>query len=101
MQAWFTPEQDRDGDGLPEWAHPLQSGYEDHPAFSQWQSWAQGADITVAESPALCAFLYNEIQLLIQMSRELERTGPITALEALADNLKTAVDSVWDEKANI
>jgi hypothetical protein len=101
VQTWFTPEQDRDGDGLPEWAHPLQSGYEDHPAFSQWQRWAQGADITQAESPALCSFLYNEIQLLIRMARELERTGPISALEALADNLKSAVESVWDDKANI
>ena len=101
VQAWFTPEQDRDGDGLPEWSHPIQSGYEDHPAFSQWQSWAQGADITQAESPSLCAFLYNEIQLQIKMSQELEQGGPITALEALADNLKSAVESVWDDKANI
>jgi len=101
VQAWFTPEQDRDGDGLPEWSHPLQSGYEDHPAFSQWQSWSQGADITQAENPALCSFLYNEIRLLIQMAHELDQTGPVSAFEALADNLKSAVESVWDKKAHI
>ncbi len=101
VHAWFTSEQDRDGDGLPEWAHPIQSGYEDHPAFSQWQDWAQGADITQSESPSLCAFLYNEIQILIQISNTLEMTGPITALEALADNLKSAIKSVWDDKAKI
>lgn len=101
IQAWFTPEQDRDGDGLPEWSHPLQSGYEDHPAFSHWYSWAQGADITKVESPALCAFLYNEIQLLIRMARKLERTEPILAFEALADNIKSAVDTSWDPNASI
>ncbi len=101
VQSWFTPDQDRDGDGIPEWTHPIQSGYEDHPAFSQWQSWAQGADITQAESPALCAFLYNEIQLLIRMSRVLENETPTTALEALADNLKSAVEAAWNPKENI
>ncbi|HBX69908.1 MAG TPA: hypothetical protein DEH25_11165 [Chloroflexi bacterium] len=101
VQAWFTPEQDRDGDGLPEWSHPLQSGYEDHPAFSQWQAWSQGADITQAESPALCAFLYHEIQLLIRMARDIEQPGPISAMESLADNLKSAVETSWDESNNI
>jgi len=101
VQAWFTPEQDRDGDGIPEWSHPLQSGYEDHPAFSQWYSWSQGADITQVESPALCAFLYHEIQLLIQIARKIDQTGPISALESLADNLKNAVETSWDDKNNI
>ncbi|MFC1997559.1 hypothetical protein ACFLXI_08150 [Chloroflexota bacterium] len=100
IQAWFTPDQDRDGDGLPEWAHPLQSGYEDHPAFSQWYSWAQGADITKVESPALCAFLFREIQLLIRMGRLLDRSEPILALEALADNLRSAVEASWDSESN-
>jgi hypothetical protein len=101
IQAWFTPDQDRDGDGLPEWTHPLQSGYEDHPTFSHWYSWAQGADITKVESPALCAFLYNEIKLLILMARSLERTQPILAFEALADNIKSAINTSWDPTANI
>jgi len=101
IQAWFTPAQDRDGDGLPEWDHPLQSGYEDHPAFSQWFSWAQGADITLVESPALCAFLFHEIQILISMAQELGRLEPVLALDALADNLKSAVETSWDSRSNI
>ncbi len=101
IQVWFTQEQDRDGDGLPEWTHPLQSGYEDHPSFSQSFSWSQGADITKAESPALCAFLYREIRLLISMALELEHSVPILALEALKDNLKSAVENGWISKTNI
>jgi hypothetical protein len=101
VQAWFTEDQDRDGDGLPEWTHPLQSGYDGHPSFSQWYSWAGGADITMVESPALCAFLYREIQLLIRMAGELERSEPVLALEALADNLHSAVETSWDPKTQI
>jgi hypothetical protein len=101
VQSWFLPEQDRDGDGIPEWTHPLQSGYEDHPAFSQWHTWAQGIDITQTESPSLAAFLFNEIKLLIRIAHELEQTGSISALEALADNLRSAVDNCWDENKNI
>jgi hypothetical protein len=101
VQSWFTPEQDRDGDGIPEWTHPLQSGYEDNPAFSQWFAWSQGIDITKIESPALCAFLYRELQLLLLIAQELKVTGPTLALEALADNLKSAVEASWDPQLKI
>ncbi|MEA3351338.1 MAG: hypothetical protein U9Q82_12000 [Chloroflexota bacterium] len=97
VQNWFTPQQDRDGDGLPEWAHLMQSGLDAHSTFSQWQPWAQGADISQSESPALCALLYREIQILIQMAQILEQTGPIPSLQALAENLKSALDACWDD----
>ena len=101
VYAWFTPQQDRDGDGLPEWEHPMQSGFEEHPAFSSHQPWSQGGDITKSESLSLCAFLYNEIRLLIRMSRLTESTGPIPALESLADNLKSAIAASWNDSAAI
>ncbi len=99
IQAWFDSEQDRDGDGIPEWAHLMQSGLEEHPTFSLWQEWSQGAEITLSESPALCALLYNEIQILIKIATLLERTGAIPALHSLADNLVSAVEASWDENA--
>ncbi|KPL06454.1 hypothetical protein AMJ86_08450 [bacterium SM23_57] len=101
VQSWFTEQQDRDGDGLPEWAHPLQSGFEDHPVFSQWQPWSQGGDISKVESPSLCAFLYNEIQILIKIAEITEQSSPIASLEALADNLKSAVLACWDDTSSI
>jgi hypothetical protein len=101
VQSWFTAQQDRDGDGLPEWAHPLQSGFEDHPVFSQWQPWSQGGDISKVESPSLCAFLYNEIQILIKIAKITDQSSPIASLEALADNLKSAVLSCWDDSSSI
>ena len=101
IQVWFTAGQDRDGDGIPEWSHPLQSGYEDHPAFSQWHEWSQGIDISQVESPALCAMLYNEVRLLTRMAKIIEHSSPVTALEALADNLKSAVEASWDTRNNL
>ena len=97
VQAWFSDQLDRDGDGLPEWARTSQSGFEDHPTYSQWEEWSQGGDISKSESPALCAMLYNEIQILIKIARIIEQTGPISALLALAENLKSAIDTSWDE----
>jgi hypothetical protein len=99
VQSWFTSQQDRDGDGLPEWTRASQSGFDDHPTFAQWQSWAQGGDITKIESPSLCSFLYNEIQLMLKIAEIIEEVGPVPALEALAENLKTAVEAAWNDNS--
>ncbi len=101
VQAWFDEGQDRDGDGIPEWTHLMQSGLEEHPTFSKWQEWSQGADISLSESPGLCALLYNEIQILIKMANLLERTGPIASLQSIANNLLAAIDASWDTAASM
>ncbi len=101
VQAWFAPEQDRDEDGLPEWTHLLQSGLDEHPTFSPWQDWSQGADITLSENPALCSLLFNEIQILIEMANLLERTGGVTALQNSADKLIAAIEDSWRESSSM
>jgi hypothetical protein len=99
FHAWFSKLQDRDGDGIPEWNHPNQSGFEDNPAFASWHAWAQGAEIAFFESPALCALLLRECQTLIEMARVLERREPIPTLEAFGDNLKTAIQNSWQARS--
>lgn len=96
LNAWFTPLRDRDGDGIPEWDHLMQSGIEDHPVFSRWTPWAQGVEINSAESPALCSFLYRECQVLLRMANLLDRREPVAVLQSLADHLKVAVETSWD-----
>ncbi|HSF80864.1 MAG TPA: hypothetical protein VLA49_06500 [Anaerolineales bacterium] len=96
IHAWFDQQHDRDGDGIPEWDHPMQAGYEDHPVFSRWHEWAQGVDIFTAESPSLCAFLYQECKSLILMAKELKREEPLPALQSLADHLHTVLEQAWD-----
>lgn len=98
IYAWFDSRQDRDGDGIPEWDNPIQTGFDPNPCFSRWYPWAQGADITLVESPDLCAMLYRQIRLLIQMGTELGRTESNISLKALADNLHAAVESSWDAR---
>ncbi len=101
IQSWFTKNQDRDSDGLPEWEHPSQSGYEDNPVFSHWDSPSLKAEITKTESPSLCSFLYNEIRLLKKIAKLLNQTKPIAALEAIEENLKVAVERSWDESVSV
>lgn len=98
LQVWFNPEHDRDGDGIPEWDHSMQSGYDEHPYFSHWQPWAQGIDITTVESPGLCAFLYRECQLLVEIARFVGHEDAIPALQARAEQLRAAIDASWSDE---
>lgn len=93
--SWFTPMHDRDQDGIPEWDHPLQSGFADHPLFARWHPWAQGVDITTAESPALCAFLFRECDSLIKIAQALGKTNEIPSLEGVYERLRKEIDSFW------
>jgi Mannosylglycerate hydrolase MGH1-like glycoside hydrolase domain len=98
FHTWFDPQHDRDGDGIPEWDHVLQTGFEDHPLFAHWDNWSRGIDITTVESPSLCAFLYRECLALKQIAEVLSRSEPILALKAHAENLKAAVEASWNDK---
>ena len=54
ISSWFTSRHDRDGDGIPEWDHPLQAGFEDHPVCNIQRPIRRGR-IRVARIPAgLC-----------------------------------------------
>jgi hypothetical protein len=97
LAVWFSSSHDRDSDGIPEWDHILQSGSEDHPAYSRWHEWSYGVDIISAESPALCAYLYRECDCLIQMANLVGQTQLIPELSALKERMRGAVESAWDE----
>ncbi len=99
FQAWFAPAHDRDQDGFPEWDHPLQTGFEDNPAFSAWHTWAQGADIAALESPALAASLYRECRSLIQMAEKLGLTDQLEALHFRAEILHIETGECWNAAA--
>ncbi len=101
INIWFTPSYDRDGDGLPEWDHSLQAGFDEHPLFSAWHTEVQNVDIQVSESPVLCAFLYNEIQALKSIAHVLNEPHIIDHLHLCASKLHQAVEQSWnDESAN-
>ena len=101
IQHWFSPEHDRDGDGVPEWDHPMQTGFEDNPYFSSIQDWAQGADISQFESPSLTGMLYREIRSLIRIARAINYTASIPALEEKLAWLRPSLENAWDEDSQI
>ncbi len=97
VEVWFTDRYDRDGDGLPEWSHTVQSAFDDCPSFVRWQRWGQAADITLAEAPDLAAYLYRECNSLIRMAQLLdgEAEGDVPPLAARAEMIRIAVDAMW------
>ncbi|MFL7892151.1 MAG: MGH1-like glycoside hydrolase domain-containing protein [Anaerolineales bacterium] len=98
LNSWFSSGHDHDGDGIPEWDHPLQAGFEDHPIFARWHTKAQGVEITTSESPSLCAFLYNECHSMIDIAKLLNINEHIESLGAKAENLRYAVENAWSEE---
>jgi hypothetical protein len=96
--AWFSPKNDRDRDGIPEWAHLLQAGYEENPMFDTWNPWSQGVDITCVHTPTLMAMLYREAQCLIKMAKQLDREDDVRLVQKQANHLKTTLDEAWNPR---
>ncbi len=94
--AWFSPVRDQDRNGLPEWQHPLQTGFEENPLFDGWHTWAIGVNVKTVQSPALSAALYREAQLLISMAEILGRRSEVITLKAQAEILRKGIEACWD-----
>lgn len=99
LRQWFSAAHDRDGDGFPEWDHPLQTGYEDHPAFIVWHGWGQGADISTVEMPGLAALLYRELHLLAQAAGLIGFTVERQTLEMMAAAQRALAEECWNADA--
>ena len=95
---WFSQKNDRDRDGIPEWSHPMQTGFEENPTFDTWNPWSQGADITCMHHPALMAMLYREAQSLIQMAEQLNQEDEVKLVRKQAEGLKAALDEAWNPR---
>ena len=95
---WFSPNNDRDRDGIPEWAHLMQTGYEENPMFDTWNPWSQGVDITCMHNPALTGMLYCEAQVLIQMAEQLDQEEEVSLVKQQLKILKTALDEAWNPR---
>jgi hypothetical protein len=100
FRAWLSPAHDRDGDSLPEWTNALQTGFEDNPLFDAWHPWAQGAEISVIQSPTLASMLYREARTLVRMAEELAITEDRLYLKARAGIMRAGIDACWDAELN-
>jgi len=98
FERWFDPDHDRDQDGAPEWDHPLQSGFEENPAFDRWRPHGRGLDIRAAESPALTALLLRECQSLAAMARLIGHEDALTSLNKRQERLERSLREMWDAR---
>jgi hypothetical protein len=96
--SWFAPAHDRDHDGLPEWDHLLQTGFEDNPLFDTWHPWSQGVDVSTVDSPGLYAMLAREAGCLILMAEKLGRGNEVELVQHQAELLEKAVAEGWNER---
>jgi hypothetical protein len=100
--AWFSPQHDRDRNGVPEWDHISQTGFEDNPLFDVWHPWSQGLDISLVQSPALVSMLVREAQCLIRIAREIGKPDEDTALiRAQVEKLKAALKPAWNDRSGL
>ncbi len=98
FRNWFSPEHDPDGDGIPEWEHVQQIGFEDHPLFDVWHPWSKGVSFSALQDPALEAMLYREASSLILIAEKLDRGDELTQLRAQMGKLRSALDAAWDPR---
>jgi hypothetical protein len=99
LQCWFDERHDRDRDGFPEWDHPLQTGLEDNPAFTVWQTDGQGAEISAAETPALAAMLFREIYSQACIAEALGLSKAREQLEQKSGELRLLTEECWEADA--
>jgi hypothetical protein len=99
--SWFSPEYDDDRDGLPQWKHILQSGFEDNPLFDAWHEWSLGIDISQVHSPSLEAMLYHEAACLIKMAEGLEQNDALILLHEQAATLRKSIESTWQPRTGL
>ncbi|KXK15097.1 MAG: hypothetical protein UZ14_CFX002000808 [Chloroflexi bacterium OLB14] len=99
--AWFAGIHDRNRDGIPEWDHILQTGFEDNPLFDVWNPWSQGLDVSYVHSPALESMLYKESNALAKIANKLGKPNEETALiQAQAEKIKASLEASWNARTS-
>jgi len=99
--SWFSPEYDEDRDGLPQWKHVLQTGFEDNPLFDAWHPWSLGVNISHVHSPALEAMLYNEAMCLMKIAEKIDSQEGLVLLHEQSEVLRKSVESTWQPRTGL
>jgi hypothetical protein len=99
--SWFSPEYDSDRDGIPQWKHILQTGFEENPLFDSWHEWSLGVNISQVHSPALEAMLFQEAACLVKMAEELEKNDTLPLLHEQAGKLRQSIESAWQARTGL
>ncbi|MFH1446783.1 MAG: trehalase family glycosidase [Chloroflexota bacterium] len=100
VQTWFDEDHDRDQDGLPEWDSADQVGLENAWLFDPWRESNQGLRIETVESPALGAFLVQELGALTKIAHELGDLDSGQIFQKQHCELSNRIRKMWHSKKN-
>ncbi len=98
FDAWFASAQDRDGDGIPEWEHVLQTGLDENPLFDVWYPWSQALSIQTLLNPELEALLLHEGRTLTRIAEVLGRQQETSEIQRRTKRLSEALDASWSDR---
>jgi hypothetical protein len=96
--SWFEPQRDRDRDGIPEWEHLLQTGFDENPLFDVWYPWSQSLGIQTLFNPELESLLYHEASALMNMAQKLGRDIELADLRQRTPRLTASISASWNER---
>jgi len=96
--TWFDENHDRNQDGLPEWDNVDQIGLESAWLFDSWRESNQGLRIETVESPALGAFLVQELGTLTKIAHELGDLDSEQIFQKQRRKLLNRVRKMWHSK---
>ncbi len=96
VKIWFQPENDKDGDGWPEWQHLLQTGLGE--GLSREQKDKLEVLIQSAEWPSLAALLLNECRALKKLANWVNDPSDLDWLETQITRLDQLLKDCWDPK---
>jgi hypothetical protein len=99
LRSWFSPRNDRDGDGCPEWDQAFQTGLEDNPLYDRWNPAGDGNDISTLECPGLASLLYREADSLHKIATRLNIQADLSWLESVSNNLRVQVEAAWNDQS--
>ena len=99
--AWFNSENDRDQDNFPEWHSIQQLDFHEHPLFTLNKKYPFATDTTTVESPALIAFLLQELNDISKISEILGEPSQIPNTKSLKENLIKHLNDTWDDNNSI
>ena len=94
--AWFSPENDRDQDGIPEWATIEQCGLTSLPGFDLLTEDGLATRISFTEQINLTALLAAELDALHKIAQVLDDQAVLPIIDQHLSSLKTFITDLVD-----
>jgi hypothetical protein len=98
FDCWFSPAADRDADGIPEWDHVLQTGFEENPLFDVWYPWSRAHNTQLLFNPELESLLFREASMLMAMAEKLGHERQLANLRQRQAHLKAVIAASWNQR---